>query len=187
MSTDDQTEESTELTDDRPHCFKCKDYITEWAVFVREGYWTGSEFEDDPIERHWCKACYQKHHDREAAAHYEIKDSTRLWAILEAADGELVIDTHPVPFSNRLYVRVVDGEPQALAIKPVAKEPKIISFEAKPVEFTRKDFDHVFGPSPDAEEPTMVYLKPSGETPFAEWEALPDDQSTLELEDQSDE
>ena len=186
MHTDESTHPPIELRDDRPRCTNCREYIDDWAVFVRKGFWTGSEFEADPLEAHWCKACYRTHRDREVAVHYEIDDHERLWAILDAADGELVADTYPLTVGGRGYVRIVDGEPQALSIqtKVIHREPRVLGMTAESIEdYDREDFEALFSVQDDGEgdPPRRVFLKPTEETPFDDWLELPDGQTTLEL------
>jgi hypothetical protein len=185
-----ESEQPTDLRDDRPECWKCNEYIIDWAVRVLKGYWTGSEFDGDPMEDYWCRECYREHRKREAAAHYEIDDHERLWAILEAADGELVADTYPLTVGGRGYVRVVDGEPQAMRIATRRKEDRVVTFEAEPIaDYDREAFEGLFSVDGDGDEdpPRIVYLKPADETPFAKWSQLPEGQSTLIEEADSDE
>ena len=184
-SNSQSTTSPTDLRDDRPQCAECGEYIDDWAVRVLKGYWTGSEFDGDPLEDYYCRDCYREHYSREAAAHYEIDDHERLWDILEAADGELVADTYPLTIGGRGYVRVVDGEPQAMRIATRQKEDRVIAFEAEPIDdYDRAAFEGLFSVEDDGDEdpPRIVFLKPADETPFAEWSQLPDGQVTFEPE-----
>jgi hypothetical protein len=168
--------------DDRPKCRECGEHITDWAVFVRKGYWTGSEFDDTPLENYWCKDCYHQHRQRESAARYEITDHDQLWDILNAANGDLVADTYPLTVGSRGFVRIVDGELQALKVKLVPKEPEVIQSEIEVVDtFDQEAFESLFSVAGDRDDdpPRIVYLKPSDETPFADVEVLPAQQSEL--------
>lgn len=177
-------EEQTKFTDDRPKCCSCNAYIENWAVLVKEGFWNGTAFEQgkDPIKKYWCQDCHQDQNNREAAAHHTLKDSDRLFNILSASEGSLVADTASVSFAGRGFVRVVDGDPQAINITQVKKEPKVIEHNAVAVQpFEESDFHNMFTPDTDIEDPVTIYLRPVDETPFINWNDMDENQYTLDM------
>lgn len=118
------------------------------------------------VVHHYCDECYREHRTREKAAHYDVTDGDRLWAILEAADGELVADLIPMLIGGRGWVRVVDGEVEARHSTRERTEGGAIRFSTEPTpDFDVEDFGHYFD---DPDDRTRVLLKPVEETPFAE-------------------
>lgn len=171
-------------------CEECGDVIEgdlKWTV--RWGFWNveAQSFEKNAREEHYCQSCWQQEYKREAAAHYEVTDAEKLWNILEAADGDLVADLRPIFVGGRPFIRVVDGELQALGSTVHAEEydggeTRLVKFGSKRVEVDREWFDETFRADqelPDDAHPTIALLKPAEETPFAGYRDVHPDQTTL--------
>lgn len=187
----DWGEAGLSLQDERPECTRCESVIEEWAVVVQSGEWNGQSFASLNRTRWWCRECYNRHRRRDAAAHYPVTDSRELWEILVAADGSLVADLSDV-FSSGGWVRVVDREPQVLAVtREMDAKQNILRFEAEPIEWSEQTFHKrmqtVTEATSDGNPTPTVSLRPVGETPFAEWVELPTDQTTLEVDVEQDE
>jgi len=179
----------------RLSCKECDEVIEsrELKRTVKWGFWDDEtqNFEDAARQEHYCESCWREEFDRDAAAHYEVEDAQRLWDILEAADGNLVADLRPIFFGGQPWIRVVNGDLQAIrATKEMDRraDPPILKFGSEPVDVDREWFDETFDAErdlPDDSMPTIVLLKPADETPFADYEALPDDQRTFDEVDET--
>lgn len=171
-------------------CSSCDEDIQDRSLArrVQYGFWDHEtqNFENGALQRHYCEACWREEFGRDIAAHYEVQSAQRLWDVLEAADGRLVADLRPIFVSGRPWIRVQDGELQALNSTVVDSDqeadPPIIEFGVEVVDADREWFDRTFRAErelPDDEMPTIALLKPTDETPFDGWDELPEDQQTL--------
>ncbi|MFC6720938.1 hypothetical protein ACFQGT_00120 [Natrialbaceae archaeon GCM10025810] len=127
----------------------------------------GEELEPGADERYYCFDCYRERHDREPGAHFEYESAGELWAILEASNGRLVVDAKPLTVGGRLWVRVVDGEPEArhsVMVQGGEDDEWDIGFETEPTpEFDEEEFYEFFD---SAGKIRLVFLKSVGETPL---------------------
>lgn len=152
---------------------------------VRWGFWDTERqsFKRRTHEEHYCPSCWREEFEREAAAHYEVESAQRLWDILEAADGRLVADLRPVFVGGRPWIRVRNGELEAMKStrRTVEKDDKqILQFGVERTDVDREWFNETFRGEedlPDDEYPTVVLLKPVDETPFTEYRDLHPDQA----------
>jgi hypothetical protein len=155
---------------------------------VRWGFWdVDTQSYDRPAhEDHYCEDCWGEHFDREAAAYYEVSDPERFWAILEAANGRLVADLRPLFVGGRAWIRVVDGDLQALRSTATAREQgeeRVIEFGVIEADVDAEWFFETFRSAADVSadmRPQIALLKPAAETPFADYEPVADDQTTFE-------
>lgn len=171
-------------------CNNCDEQIPERSLArrVQYGFWDpeAQNFENGALQRQYCEACWNQEFDRDIAAHYEVQSAQRLWDVLEAADGRLVADLRPIFVGGRPWIRVQDGELQALRSTVVDSDrladPPVIEFGVEVADYDREWFDRTFRAErelPDDEMPTIALLKPADETPFDGWGELPEDQQTL--------
>lgn len=187
-----ETEQRTALAGrNRIECEECEEEIDgkhELKRTVRWGFWDAEaqNFRDAARQEHYCQSCWSRKFKREAAAYYELTDADRFWNILEAADGDLVADLSSMFVGSSSWIRIVDGDLQAMRSTTEARtegDQRIIEFDVEAVPLGKPWFEKVFRDDrnlPDDDYPTLALLKPADETPFAEWEELPEDQSTLD-------
>lgn len=122
------------------------------------------------VVRHYCEDCYREHRQRDKAAHYEVVDPERLWAMLDASDGELVADCAPLFVGSRPYIRVVDGEAEGVKIVADAdRENKILRFEPERFDVSKERVFAVLRAERNHPDGARVLLKPLEETPFMEF------------------
>lgn len=162
---------------------------------VRWGFWDAEaqNYKDAPRSEHYCRSCWSEEFQRDAAAYFEVTDPEKLWNILAAANGDLVADLQPMLIGGRVWVQVVDGELRSMHVTREMDErpdPPILKHTVEEIEEADRDwFDELFedvvndedeGQSGEEDMPIIVMLKPEDETPFEEYEELPDDQTTLD-------
>lgn len=169
------------------HCEEPIETAQQNKRTVRWGFWDAERqnFQGSPRQEHYCSECWREEFQREAAAHFEVNDAQRLWDILEAADGQLVADLGHIFVGGRPWVRIINGELEAIGSTRRAIEQdgdRIIQFGYKGVDVDRQWFDETFHAeesSPDDEFPTIALLKPVEETPFDDYPDLHPDQKTF--------
>lgn len=170
-------------------CKECGDVIdgkNELKRTVIWGFWDADaqNYANTTQQEHYCQHCWSKEFKRDAAAHYEVTDAQQFWNLLEAANGTLVADLRPIFVGGRPWIRVVDGDLQAMrATVDAHDESRVIEFGTTEVDVDREWFDETFRADqdlPDSAHPTIALLKPADETPFADYETLPDDQCTFD-------
>ncbi|WP_256394151.1 hypothetical protein [Natronoarchaeum rubrum] len=175
----------------RIECDECGEEIgggDRLPRIVRWGFWDreAQNFDGRSRLEYYCDACWSEEFERDAAAHYEVTNGQRLWDILEAADGDLVADLRPIFVGGRPWIRVVDGELQGMKStrsRKQAGDDLVIEFGTEEADVDREWFEEVFGAEeelPEGDMPTIALLKPADETPFAEYEELPEDQQSLD-------
>ncbi|QIO25481.1 hypothetical protein [Haloarcula sp. JP-L23] len=156
-------------------CFGCRETFETEQHAYREVFGEVADVTDHGLVfgttggvpvRHWCRACWNRERGREKAAHYDVTDGDRLWAILDAADGALVADLMPILVGGRAWIRVVDGDVEARHTTRERTDEGGIRFGTEPSEdFDVTQFGEFFDEPTDM---TCVLLKPADETPFAE-------------------
>lgn len=161
-----------EHQDHQINCHRCGGAIEEWCETRRYGFWDEEKqaYESHGgIEEKYCRDCWDKSMGRTNGAHLRPQSAEQLFAILDAADGDLA--AIPTWWSKRPAIRVVDGELEGVVTKPRRDgfnsdgEP-IIKFEAELIEeFDREEFDDVAEPG---DEMNLVLLREPSMTPFAE-------------------
>lgn len=155
-------------------CQKCRTDLADEDYVYREVFGSVDRTTDHGVifgttggvvVKHFCQSCYREYRLRRKAAHYDVTDGDRLWAILEAADGDLVADLIPMLVGGRAWIRVVDGDIEVRHTVRGRTEDGI-RFDTEPTEdFDVDDFGQFFD---DPNERTRVLLKPVDETPFRE-------------------
>lgn len=173
----------------RIQCDECGDALggtDRLPRTVRWGFWddeTQTYGKNSNLE-HYCDSCWRREFKRDKAAHYEVTDAQQFWDILEAADGDLVADLRPIFVGGRPWIRVVDGDLQAMRATTERRQVGgeiIIEFGAEETDVDREWFDETFHADQELpDRPTIALLKPAGETPFGDFETVPDDQQTLD-------
>lgn len=156
-------------------CFKCCDAFEAGDYVYREVFGEVDHTTEHGVVyattggvpvRHFCQDCWTEHRGRDTAAHYDVTDGDRLWAILEVSDGDLVADLRPMLVGGRAWIRVVEGAVEARHSKRKLTEDGRIGFTTEPTEdFDVGDFARYFD---DPTDRTRVLLKPVEETPFGE-------------------
>ena len=156
-------------------CFSCRETFEPEQYAYREVFGAVGRVTDHGITfettggvpvRHFCQDCWNRERGREKAAHYDVTDGDRLWAILEAANGDLVADLLPMLVGGRAWVRVVDGDVEARHTVHERTDDGTIRFDTEASDdFDVTEFGELFDEPGDR---TRVLLKPADETPFAE-------------------
>lgn len=162
-------------------CKLCRDPIEpgDWAYRETHGKVATVEehgltfgFDGGVGVHHYCHDCYVEHRKREKVTHYPVPDADTLWEILEGANGTLVADAKPMTVGGRGWFRVVGGELEARhSVRRTVETDS--GFEVRvttepSTDFDVNDFGDFFGDEPDETGRRIVYLRPVGESPFAD-------------------
>lgn len=168
-------------------CIQCDETVEEWKYTVRYGQWDvdAQNYDCGRHARHYCRDCFNEHLKRDIAAHYQVEDPDRLWDILAAADGQLVADLSPLYIGSQPFARVVDDEVEAMK---TTAYPGGETDDGTPIlqmetgfldDYDRADFMRVLRSEINSPHPALVLLKPAGETPFADYAPIDNDQTRL--------
>jgi hypothetical protein len=170
-------------------CRECGDPIEsdELSRRVNWGFWDADtqNYRDGARVEVYCESCWREDFQRDAAAYYDVRDSERFWAILKAADGQLVADLNPMTIGGRGWIAVVDGSLHGLHLSTeVSENGDCVRMETTVEEsdVDREWFEEFFASVDDDDRdgpPMTALLKPREETPFDDWEVVPEDQQRL--------
>lgn len=163
---------------DPEECAQCGSKLGERVHYV----FTHCRSEDNQDRlfgpQSWCSECYEERQRRDGGTRFEIDDGAQeLWRILEASDGRLVADLKPLFVASRPFVRVVDGDIQAIHVTRDVASPSKQStgsermVSAPTVHHATVDrgwFDEILDKSILSEQKAVVYLRPVEETPFGD-------------------
>jgi hypothetical protein len=173
-----------------------------WQFFgdAGVGHWDShdllDELKDDPSVED-ASAALDEHRGEYAYLHVETANPDEV-SIRNPEDEKLewtleVADLATLFVGSKPWVRVVDGELQALRTTREVREEgdqPVVSFGVEEADVDREWFADVVGAHddlPDDEYPNLAKLKPADETPFRDWDELPDGQHTFtDLQEGSD-
>lgn len=159
---------------DTTSCHHCDRDRDGHSYLLLYGDWDPDRdgFSRAPVAEGFCRDCWKEDFQRTVGAHWEVSDVEQLWDVLEAADGALVADLVYLFVGGRPFVRVVDGEPQAIAASTRAnREEETLRVVPEFIDVDRDWLQDVFNAErnlPDDDHPTIAIIRPVEETPFGD-------------------